>query len=161
MSNIEPYEPPANGWRTFLILWVSQSVSVFGSALTFFAINIYLVLGLFPRDDQKPELAFALAAGSLAFALGNVISAPIAGAWADRHDRKRTMMVVDLLNGCLSVVAATLMATGQLQVWMIVVLQGLVADYICPLRYHLAGYSGRYHRFARGCTPGRNTGSNR
>ena len=89
MSSTENYEPPKNGWRTFIILWVSQSISVFGSALTFFGINIYLVLSLFPRDDQKAELAFALSAGALAFALGNVLSAPIAGAWADRHDRKR------------------------------------------------------------------------
>ena len=27
------YTLPANGWRTFLIVWVTQSISVFGSAL--------------------------------------------------------------------------------------------------------------------------------
>lgn len=141
MSSTDNYEPPKNGWRTFLILWVSQSVSVFGSALTFFGINIYLVLGLYPRDDQKAELAFALSASALAFALGNVFSAPIAGAWADRHDRKRTMMVADLLNGVLSLVAATLMATGQLQVWMIVVLEGLVA---VLFSFHYSAFDSSY-----------------
>ena len=30
-----PYTPPAHGWRTFWIVWVTQSVSVIGSALTF------------------------------------------------------------------------------------------------------------------------------
>ncbi|MEW5720885.1 MAG: MFS transporter, partial [Chloroflexota bacterium] len=63
------YQPPANGFRTFLIVWATQSVSVFGTALTFFAMTIWLTQTLYPRPEQKPELAFALAAVSLAFAL--------------------------------------------------------------------------------------------
>jgi MFS transporter, DHA3 family, macrolide efflux protein len=140
-SSTQTYEPPPHGWRTFLILWSSQSVSVFGSALTFFAINIYLVLGLYPRDDQKPELAFALAATSLAFALGNVFSAPIAGAWADRHDRKRTMIVVDALNGMLSLLIAGLMATGTLQLWMLVLGSGLIS---VLFSFHYSAFDASY-----------------
>ena len=60
------YQPPPNGWRTFLIVWATQSVSVFGSALTFFAITIWLTQTMYPLPEQKPELAIALSLVSLA-----------------------------------------------------------------------------------------------
>lgn len=44
-----PYQPPPNGWRTFLIVWATQSISVFGSDLTFFALSIWLTQTLYPR----------------------------------------------------------------------------------------------------------------
>ena len=81
-------------------MWASQSVSVLGSALTFFALTIWLTQTLYPNPDQKPQLAFALAAIGLSFGLPTMIIAPIAGAWADRHDRKRTMMTMDFALGC-------------------------------------------------------------
>ena len=120
-------QPPAHGFRTFLIVWATQSVSVFGSALTFFAMTIWLTLTLYPRPEQKTELALALSAVSLAFAVPTVFGAPLAGAWADRHDRKRTMMATDFADGCLSLLLATLMLTQVLQLWMVVLLIALHA----------------------------------
>ncbi|MBI5567017.1 MAG: MFS transporter, partial [Chloroflexi bacterium] len=76
------YEPPPHGWRTFLFLWGTQSISVFGSELTFFALSIWLMQTLYPRADQKPDLAVALSAVSLSFALPRLLLIPIAGAWA-------------------------------------------------------------------------------
>jgi MFS family permease len=105
-----------------LIVWVTQSISVFGSALTFFAMTIWLTQVLYPRPEQKPELAFALSAVSLAFALPTVFGAPLAGAWADRHDRKRTMMAMDFANGCLSLILVALIVTNLLQLWLLIIL---------------------------------------
>ncbi len=51
------YTPPANGFRTFLIVWITQSVSVFGSGLTVFALNIWMISDLYPLPSQKPALA--------------------------------------------------------------------------------------------------------
>src|ERR671928_740915 len=110
MNETARYTPLPNGWRTFLIVWATQSASVFGSALTFFATTIWLTQVQYPRPEQKPELAFAISASALAFALPTVFIAPIAGAWADRHDRKRTMMAMDLANGVLSLVLVVLLA---------------------------------------------------
>lgn len=121
------YQPPPNGWRTFLIVWGTQSVSVFGSAMTLFAMNIWLTQTLYPNPDQKPQLAAALAAINLAFAIPVVFGAPLAGAWVDRHDRKRTMIVADFLNGALSVLLAALVLTGSLQLWMLLTIVVLVA----------------------------------
>jgi MFS family permease len=121
------YEPPPNGFRTFLIVWGTQSVSVFGSALTFFAVTIWLTQVLYPDPAQKPELAAALAAVSLAFSLPTLFIAPIAGAWADRHDRKRIMIAGDATNGTLSLVLMALMATGSLQLWSLLLIMALMA----------------------------------
>lgn len=109
------YEPPPHGWRTFLLLWSTQSISVFGSELTFFALSIWLMQTLYPHPEQKPELTVALSAVSLSFALPRLLLIPIAGAWADRHDRKRTMMVMDGANGGLSALLAVLVISNSLQ----------------------------------------------
>jgi MFS transporter, DHA3 family, macrolide efflux protein len=121
------YEPPPNGWRTFLIIWGTQSASVFGSAMTLFAMNIWLTQTLYPRPEQKPQLAAALAAINLAFAIPVVFGAPIAGAWVDRHDRKRTMIVADFCNGALSLVLAALVLSGGLQLWALLIIVALMA----------------------------------
>jgi hypothetical protein len=72
------YQAPPNGSRTFLIVWVTQSISVFGSALTFVSITIWLTQTLYPLPEQKPQLAAALSATALAFAVPVVFGAPIA-----------------------------------------------------------------------------------
>src|SRR5437762_3211139 len=95
------HETPPNGFRTFVILWASQSVSMIGTALTFFAVNIWLTQTLYPRPEQKPQLAFALAAVGLVWGVPLIAGAPIAGAWADRHDRRRTMIAMNLLSAAI------------------------------------------------------------
>jgi MFS family permease len=95
--------------------------------MTLFAMNIWLTQTLYPRPEQKPQLAAALAAINLAFAIPVVFGAPIAGAWADRHDRKRTMMVADFGNGALSLILAAWVLGGSLQLWMLLVIVALMA----------------------------------
>ena len=121
-GDVRQYEPPPNGWRTFLIVWATQSLSVLGSGVAFFALTIWLAQVLYPRPEQKPELAAAISLISLGFALPTVFMAPIAGAWADRHDRKRTMIAADAVNGCLSLTLLVLVTANALQLWMLVVI---------------------------------------
>jgi MFS family permease len=135
------YQAPPNGWRTFLIVWVTQSVSVFGSALTYFAITIWLTLTLYPLPEQKPELAIALSLVSLAGALPVIFGAPIAGAWADRHDRRRTMMFTDFASGCLGLVAVVLMATQTLNLGIIIVVAALSSSFAA---FHNSAFDTSY-----------------
>lgn len=121
----DTYRPPANGWRTFLIVWATQSLSVLGSALTFFAINVWLTQTLYARPEQKPELAAALAACSLAYGIPVIFGAPLAGAWADRHDRRRTMLAMDFGSGLVTLALAILVADKLLQLWLLVALLAL------------------------------------
>jgi len=114
---------------------------VFGSALTFFATTIWLTLTLYPRPEQKPELAFALSMVSLAFALPAVFGAPIAGAWADRHDRKRIMIGMDVTSGGVSLLLAALMATQVLQLWMLIL---LTVAYATASSFHWSAFNASY-----------------
>lgn len=121
------YQPPAHGFRTFLIVWMAQSVSSFGSQLTFFAIIIWLTQALYPRVDQKPELAFSITALSLAFGIPAIFGAPLAGAWADRYDRKSIMMAADFLSGLVSLALMALILTQMLQLGLLLSLAVLAS----------------------------------
>ena len=113
------YHAPKNGFRTFLILWATQSVSIIGSALTYFSTTIWLTQVRFPNPDQKAQLAFALSATGVVWGITHILITPFAGAWADRHDRKTTMIVCDTLNALLSLVLMALILTKVLEVWML------------------------------------------
>ncbi|RJQ08063.1 MAG: MFS transporter [Bacillota bacterium] len=115
------YQPPPNGFRTFLVVWCTQSVSVIGSVLTYFAIIIWLTQTLYPHPEQQARLALAITGLSLTFALPAIFLAPLAGAYTDRHDRRRIMMAADILSGLLSVALAALIFTGRLEYWMVLV----------------------------------------
>jgi MFS family permease len=141
MSQTTPYQAPPNGWRTFVIVWTSQSVSVIGSALTGFAITIFLTTVLYPDPSQKAQLAWALSALNLSNAIPVVFLAPIAGAFVDRHDRKRTMIAMDFVNGCISLLAVALIASRQLNVFWLVIIGALSATATC---FHSAAFDTSY-----------------
>lgn len=135
------YTSPPNGFRTFTIVWSTQSLSVVGRSMMGFALNVYLVKGLYPASEQKAELAFALTALNLALFIPVVFGAPLAGAFADRHDRKRTMILADLLNGFVCVIIIVLMLEGVLQFWMLV-LTGIVSALAGA--FHYAAFDSSY-----------------
>jgi MFS family permease len=135
------YTPPPDGWRTFLIVWVTQSASLLGSALTLFALTVWLTVTVYPAEAQKPQLAWAIAALALSYAVPTVIVAPIAGAWADRHDRRRTMLWMDLASFLLSLVLAALIALGRLPLAALIVLGALQAAF---RSFHEAAFDTSY-----------------
>ncbi|CAG0933033.1 hypothetical protein TFLX_02859 [Thermoflexales bacterium] len=119
------YEPPPHGWRTFLITWFTQSVSVFGSELTFFALSVWLMQTLYPNPEQKRELALALSAQATVSMVTRLLVMPFAGAWADRHDRKHTMIVMDVANGLVSGLLAVLVIMNILNLSLLLALMTL------------------------------------
>jgi MFS transporter, DHA3 family, macrolide efflux protein len=141
MSTSIPYKAPPNVWRTFLIVWATQSVSVFGSALTQFAITIWLTTTLYPDPAQKSQLAWAISAWALSFAIPTVFMAPLAGAFVDRHDRKRTMIAMDVANGLLSGVIFYLIATHQFNIFGLIAVGALSASFGA---FHNAAFDTSY-----------------
>ncbi|MEW6032208.1 MAG: MFS transporter [Bacillota bacterium] len=119
--------PAPAGFRTFLALWASQSVSVFGTALTFFALTIWITQVRFPSPEQQPQLAASLAALGVAFALPAVFLAPFAGAWTDRYDRKRIMILTDIANAGVTLTILFLLVEGFLDVWNLIPLIALTS----------------------------------
>ncbi|MFZ5814609.1 MAG: MFS transporter [Bacillota bacterium] len=124
------YTAPPHGFRTFIALWASQSVSSFGTLLTFFALNIWLVQEVYPLPEQQPQLGWALAATGLAIGFPATLITPIAGAMADRLDRKRIMLTMDLVSGTIMALTTYLILSGQMQIWlMLMLLSGLSVSY--------------------------------
>jgi MFS family permease len=112
-----------------------------GTALTFFAVNIWLAQSLYPLPEQKTQLAHALSAVGLVWGLPLVVGAPIAGAWADRHDRRRTMIVANLLS---ATVGATIVALMIANLLTLPVLLALLAVYFLSGAFHAASFDTSY-----------------
>src|SRR5262245_8956362 len=128
---------PATGFRTFVIVWATQSLSIIGSGMTGFALNIYLAQVLYPAPDQKTELALALTLLNLGFMIPFVFGTPLVGAFADRQDRRRFMIAVQVLQAALSLITVALMLSGAMQRWMLVSIGVAVAF---AGSFHFAAY---------------------
>ena len=142
--------PPApvveSRFRAFLILWGSQTLSLFGTMVSQFAVSIWLARDLYPLAAQKPQLALALTATSFATAGPLIFAMPIAGAFADRHDRRRILITANTLLALLSLVLVALTATHHL-VLPIAVL--LLLGYSLLSSFHSAAFDSSYGRFVR------------
>jgi len=110
MTNTE--QPATNHLSPdFWKFWIGQLVSVLGSSFTGFAIPLLI----YKLTGSAVNLALAMAAEFLPYLLFGLVI----GAWVDRVDRKRLMIVVNIAMG-LTVASITLMAgIGHLSVWWI------------------------------------------
>ncbi|HDL86342.1 MAG TPA: MFS transporter, partial [Candidatus Acetothermia bacterium] len=105
--------------RNFVLVWAGQSLSMFGSRLTYIAL-LWWVL-------EKTGSAAALAGVAIASALPTLFLGPIAGVFIDRLDRRKLMLAMDLVNGIIIGTAATLLLIGRLQVWEIYLFTALAS----------------------------------
>jgi len=137
---------PNDRFRAFLALWGSQTLSLFGTMVSQFAINVWLARDLFPLVSQKPQLALALTATGFATTGPLIFAMPIAGAFADRHDRRRILITANSLLALLSLVLVALTATLHL-VLPIAVL--LLLGYSLLSSFHSAAFDSSYGRFVR------------
>ncbi|RZU76658.1 amino acid adenylation domain-containing protein [Micromonospora kangleipakensis] len=101
----------------FLAVSLGQLVSTTGSALTSFALPIWL----YSRTGSVTDLGFLWA---LALICG-VLTLPVAGALVDRVDRRRIMLVASCVSGTLQLILAGLLWSGQLALWEIYALVSL------------------------------------
>lgn len=101
------------GMKTFIIVWAGQLVSTLGSALTNFALGVWVY-----ETTGSPTL-FTLS--MLAGAVPYVALSPIAGVLADRWDRRRVMILSDTGAGLSTSFIAVMVLTGNLQVWHVYV----------------------------------------
>ncbi|HEY0603667.1 MAG TPA: MFS transporter [Herpetosiphonaceae bacterium] len=99
------------GVRGYLVLLAGESISMLGSAVGWFALGWWAW-----KTYGSPA---ALASVQVAFFLPMMIIAPLAGAYVDRWERKRVLVLSNIGLGLLQLATATLMLTGQLQIWMI------------------------------------------
>jgi len=97
------------GMRAFIMIWSGQVISLLGSAMTGFAVTIWVYEGT--------EKATALALTGFFYVTPLLLLSPVAGAIVDRSNRRLMMMVSDLAAGATTVVVLLLYLTGNLEVW--------------------------------------------
>lgn len=107
------------GLRDFLLIWFGQLVSGVGSRLTSFALGVWVY--------QTTHSATKFAMVFVAMAIPALLLSPFAGALVDRWDRRRVMMVCELVSAGVIAVLALLAANGQLSMPLIYLGVGLSA----------------------------------
>jgi MFS family permease len=100
--------------RDFLLLWISQSVSVLGDALVIVAIGLYVTRLTGDPSDVGVVLA--------AYAIPLVVFVLVGGVIADRLPRQHVMVLSDLTRAALHAALAILIATDSVRVWEMVVI---------------------------------------
>ncbi|GII00831.1 non-ribosomal peptide synthetase/MFS transporter [Planobispora takensis] len=100
---------PQPSMRRFALVASGQLVSITGSALTEFAIPIwiYLTTGSLVRFALFSVLAI----------VPGMLVAPLAGVIVDRSERRRIMLIGDLCAGGTQLALGLLLWTGNLQTW--------------------------------------------
>jgi MFS family permease len=108
-GQVQAAQAAPSGMRAFVIVWFGQVVSLFGTAMSAFALTIWAW--------QVTGSAQALAlVGFFSFA-PTVIMSPLAGVLIDRWNRKLVMALSDLAAGLATIVVFALYLSGRLEIW--------------------------------------------
>lgn len=100
-------------FRTFLIVWFGQLVSLVGSSLTWFGLSVWIYL----ETESVTSLSMMLLASSLP----RILLSPIAGAYVDRWNRRWVMIWSDALTGIGTLVIVVAFMTDSISFGVLVV----------------------------------------
>lgn len=115
-----------SSFRGFVLVWLGQVVSLLGSAMTWFALTLWVY--------ELTEKATALTLLSL-FVFGPaILLSPVAGALVDRWNRKVVLILSDLATGLATLLVLLLHGSGSLQLWHLYVI-GLFAGSFQAFEY--------------------------
>jgi len=103
--------------KSYLLLWATQAFSGLGSGMTSFA----LVLWLYQTSGSALQTALMSVCSYAPY----VVMSIFAGTLSDRWDKRRTMLVCDLLAAMSTVAILILYKTGQLAPWHMYLLNAL------------------------------------
>jgi MFS family permease len=113
-DNVAPQIAVEGGLRTFAVVATGQLISLLGSALTAFAVGIWVY--------QQTGSVTLLSLVILAASLPGILVSPLAGTVVDRYDRRVVMLCSDAVAGVTTISVMVLMFTGQAQLWHLFVL---------------------------------------
>jgi MFS transporter, DHA3 family, macrolide efflux protein len=109
--------------KTFLIIWFGQFVSQIGTALTRFALLIWV----YQQNQRAMDVALL---GFFSF-LPSLLVSPLAGVWVDRLDRRKVMMWADAGAGFMTALLLTLHSHDRLHLWHLYAAQLLAGLFEC------------------------------
>ena len=105
------------GLKNFYILWSTQSFSQLGSTLTEFALTLWLY--------EKTGSALSTAALTICTYAPYVIMSIFAGAVTDKFDKKKTMLICDVLAALGTILVFYLYKSEQLTMWHLYLINAL------------------------------------
>lgn len=108
-----------NTWelRSFLLLWITQSLSALGSSMTNFALVIW--------SYQQHGSALTTSLLAICSYAPYVLLSIFAGALSDRWHKKLTMLISDSFAALCSVSVLLLLITGNLEIWHLYLINAL------------------------------------
>jgi len=108
--------------RDFWKFLTGQAISTLGSAFSAFALPLLVF--------QLTHSPLSLAITTVTFALPHLLFGLFIGAWVDRVDRKRLMIVVDVLLALTVITIPILALFHQLNVWWVYAVQFTVSSLV-------------------------------
>ena len=118
------------GLRSFLILWSSQTVSSLGTAMTEFA----LIIWVYGQNGSASSVSLL----TICIFLPTIFFRFIAGTIVDNWDKKRIMLVADFVAACGTLTIFILYSFSALQTWhlyVVNILLGFMNAFQCPASY--------------------------
>lgn len=103
--------------KTFIILWSTQSLSQLGSAMTNFALTLWLY--------ERTGSALQTALLSICSYAPYVCMSIFAGTLSDRWDKKKVMLVCDMFAACCTVTVLILLKNDLLMPWHMYILNAI------------------------------------
>jgi len=103
--------------KDFYIFWSTQELSQLGSAMTNFALTLWLY--------QETGSSLQTALLSICSYAPYIILSIFAGALSDKWDKKRTMLVCDTFAACCTILVFVLLKTGLLCIWHVYLLNAV------------------------------------
>ncbi|MBO4407251.1 MAG: MFS transporter, partial [Clostridia bacterium] len=105
--------------RKFLLLWGSQTVSALGTAMTEYA----LVIWVYGKEGTASSVTLL----TICIFLPTILFRFVGGALADRWDKKRIMLAADLFAACGTAAVLALYSFDALEVWILYLIDVLLS----------------------------------
>ena len=105
--------------KSFLLLWSSQALSSLGTAITEYA----LIVWIYSQEGTASSITLL----TLCTFTPTILFRFLAGAIADRWDKKRIMLITDLFAACGTVSIYLLYSFSALQVWHLYLINVLLS----------------------------------
>ena len=117
-------------WRTFVLIWLGQVVSMLGSGLTNFGLGVWV----YEQTGSATDFTLIYFCGTLP----GLLLAPFLGVLVDRWDRRMILLVADFGAALTTVALVVLLMLDRLETWHI---YGLVAFGTVFLAFQFPAYA--------------------
>ncbi|MEO1377018.1 MAG: MFS transporter, partial [Cyanobacteria bacterium J06635_10] len=95
--------------KVFIFIWVGQFISLLGSRLTGFGLNVWI----YEQTQSTTDFGLLVMCTSVT----SLVVSPVTGFFVDRWNRRWTMIVCDLCEALCTLCIAWLFLTEQIEIW--------------------------------------------